>query len=91
MRRQTAKPPKKLAAISGKGKTASQTEAQADERGRKLAGKARCDRAGTEAQIRSDSPVGYPQSAAAAEVRPRWTEGLMATAPPGALGTKGPP
>jgi MinD superfamily P-loop ATPase len=54
------------------GQIASQIEAQARQRGLKLAGKVRYDRAVTEAQIKKQSLVEYQQDGAATEMRELW-------------------
>ena len=70
---------------------ASQIEAQAHERGLKVAGRVRYDRAVTEAQIQKKSLVEYQHNGAATEVRQLWTEVLKAMAPLRAASTRGRP
>lgn len=56
----------------------SEIETQAGQRGLKVAGRVRYDRAVTEAQIRAKSVVEYQKNGAAADVRQLWAETVLA-------------
>lgn len=61
---------------------ASRIETQAEQRGLKLAGRVRYDRAVTEAQIQRKSLVEYQRNGAATEIKQLWTEVQRAVTAP---------